>query len=53
MSIMSGLVETGSQHSAAPGQSILGEWVVRRAWSLVIAGSVVFWVALAVLLMWG
>ncbi len=50
MSIMSGLVETGSPHSAAPGQSILGEWVVRRAWSIVLLGSLAVWAVVCVLI---
>jgi hypothetical protein len=52
MSIVSGLVETGAEHSVAQHQSAVGEWVVRNAWSLILTGSLAFWSALLFLLVW-
>jgi hypothetical protein len=52
MSIMSGLIETGDDRPVEPDQSLLGEWATRHAWSVVLASSIVFWAALAGLLLW-
>ncbi len=53
MSIMSGLVETGSPHPIAPHETVFSDWLVRHAWAAVLAGSVTFWVVLTGLLIWG
>ncbi len=52
MSIMSGLVETEVKRPVAP-HSASSEWFVRNAWSVILAGSLGFWLTLAALLIWG
>jgi hypothetical protein len=47
MSIVSGLVETGAEHSVAQHGSAAGEWMLRNAWGLILTGSTVFWLMLA------
>jgi len=52
MSIVSGLIETGAEHSVAQHRSAAGEWVVRNAWGVILTGSLAFWSTLAFVLIW-
>jgi hypothetical protein len=52
MSIVSGLVDTGSERSVAPQRTVAGEWAMRNAWGLILTGSVIFWLTLAYLVVW-
>lgn len=49
MSIVSGLVETGTEHSLAVEPPRIAEWLVRNAWRVVLGASVLFWIGFAAL----
>lgn len=55
MSLMGGLVETGTEESitVAKSPTHFGEWAVRHAWQLVVGGSAVFWLAIAAVFLFG
>lgn len=52
MSIVSGLVETGAEHSVAQHGSAASEWVLRNVWGVILTASVAFWLTLAFVLVW-
>lgn len=53
MSLMSGLVETGAEEVIVSKPSRFGEWAVRNAWRLVVAGSSVFWLTVLGVVLFG
>lgn len=53
MSIMSGLVETGTEMPVAPRHSEIGAWMERNAWGLILGSSLVFWLAVGSALILG
>lgn len=52
MSIVSGLVHSlpESQSRAGSRHQAIGEWAIRNAWAILVAGSLIFWAAFAALI---
>jgi hypothetical protein len=53
MSVMGGLVGTGHEHLAARRLDAAGDWAMRNAWGMILLGSLMFWAALAGMLIFG
>jgi hypothetical protein len=50
MSIVSGLVDTGSERPIMARRLGIKEWLLRHAWGVVIGCSFAFWLGVALLL---
>ena len=53
MSIIGGLVGSHAGRLHVAKTNPLGEWAIRNAWALVLAGSIMFWVVLGAILIYG
>ncbi|HUO97764.1 MAG TPA: hypothetical protein VMU01_03810 [Rhizomicrobium sp.] len=53
MSIMSGLVGHEAEGLAPSRRDVFGEWAMRNAWGLILAGSLGFWIVLGGILIFG
>ena len=50
MSLLGGLVETGAEQVSVPRKSAFSDWATRHAWRLMLGGSALFWLIVALVI---